>query len=233
MCDEHCREDMATVTFAADAEGIVLGAKVEFLESAGAFPAAMGSAAILSAMVFPGPYRIPMLGASARTVYTHTQGRGSYRGPWMFETVAREQMMDCLAARLGIDPLELRRRNVIRDEDLPYTMPSGMMYDQMTAAANLEQAAEMVDYEQLREQQRARRAEGRLVGIGVSLFPEPTSTAFGWMTTDGATVRINHNGRVDVLHERREPRPEPGDHDRAGRRRRARPRDRARAGPAG
>jgi aerobic carbon-monoxide dehydrogenase large subunit len=199
MCDDHCREDMATVTFAADDDGIVLGAKVEFLESAGAFPAAMGSAVILSAMVFPGPYRIPALGASAQTVYTHTQGRGSYRGPWMFETVAREQMMDCLAARLGIDPLELRRRNVIRDEDLPYTMPSGMVYDQMTAAANLEQAAEMVDYEQLREHQRAQRAQGRLVGIGVSLFPEPTSTAFGWMTTDGATVRINHNGRADVF----------------------------------
>ena len=76
----------------------------------------------------------------------------------MFETVAREQMMDCLAARLGIDPLELRRRNVIRDEDLPYTMPSGMVYDQMTAAANLEQAAEMVGYE------RAARAAARRGG---------------------------------------------------------------------
>jgi carbon-monoxide dehydrogenase large subunit len=199
MCDDHCREDMATVTFAADEDRVVLGAKVEFLESAGAFPASMGSAVILSAMVFPGPYRIPALSASAQTVYTNTQGRGSYRGPWMFETVAREQMMDCLATRLGIDPLELRRRNVIRDEDLPYTMPSGMVYDQMTAAANLEQAAEMVDYAELREQQRAQRAAGRLVGIGVSLFPEPTSTAFGWMTTDGATVRINHNGRADVF----------------------------------
>jgi carbon-monoxide dehydrogenase large subunit len=108
-------------------------------------------------------------------------------------------MIDVLAAHLGIDPLELRRRNVLGEDELPHAMPSGMVYDQMTAAANLEQAAEMVDYAQLREEQRAQRAEGRLIGIGVSLFPEPTAMAFAWMTTDGATVRINHNGKADVF----------------------------------
>ena len=117
----------------------------------------------------------------------------------MFETVAREQMMDCLAARLGIDPLELRRRNVIREDELPYTLASGMVYDQMTAAANLEQAAEMIGYDELRAEQEAWRKGGRLVGIGVSLFPEPSAMAFGWMTTDGATVRIGQNGHADVL----------------------------------
>jgi carbon-monoxide dehydrogenase large subunit len=91
--------------------------------------------------LFPGPYRLPAFAASARTVHTNTAGRGSYRGPWMIDTVAREQMIGCLAARLGIDPLELRRRNVIREEDLPYTMATGLAYDQMTASATLEQAA--------------------------------------------------------------------------------------------
>ena len=88
---------------------------------------------------------------------------------------------------------------MIGEEELPYTMASGMVFDQMTAAANLEQAAEMIEYDELRDQQAAWRTEGRLVGIGVSLFPEPSAMAFGWMTTDGATVRISQNGRADVL----------------------------------
>lgn len=117
----------------------------------------------------------------------------------MFETVAREQVMDCLAAEIGIDPLELRRRNVIGDDDLPYTMATGMVYDQMTAAATLEQAAETIGYDQLRTQQKDWRAEGRLVGIGISLFAEPTAMAFSWMSTDAAIVRVGPNGRVDVI----------------------------------
>jgi carbon-monoxide dehydrogenase large subunit len=199
LVDDHARDDQATVTMAADEDGKILAAKVDFLEGAGAFPAAFGSAVVLTTMIFPGPYHVPAYGSSSRTVHTNTAGRGSYRGPWMFETVAREQMMDVLAARLGIDPLELRRRNAIRDEDMPYTMLSGVTYDQMTAAANLEQAAEKIGYEELREQQRAWREEGRLIGIGVSLFAEPTAMAFGWMSTDAAIVRIGPNGRADVF----------------------------------
>jgi len=198
LVDDHARDDQATVTMAADEDGKILAAKVAFLEGAGAFPAAFASSAVLTTMIFPGPYHVPAFGSSSQTVHTNTAGRGSYRGPWMFETVAREQMMDVLAARLGIDPLELRRRNAIRDEDMPYTMASGITYDQMTAAANLEQAAEQIGYADLREQQRAWREEGRLIGIGVSLFAEPTAVAFGWMSTDAAIVRIGPTGRVDV-----------------------------------
>ena len=199
MADEHAREDLAIVTIAAEEDGTLLGAKVRFLEGAGAFPAAHSSASVFSAMLFPGPYRIPAFAASAQTVHTNTQGRGSYRGPWMIETVAREQMIDCLAAKLGMDPLDLRRRNVIRDEELPYTMPTGMVYDQMTAAATLDQAAETIDYAGLRKRQKAARAEGRLSGIGISLFAEPTAMSFAWASTDAAAIRISPTGRVDVL----------------------------------
>ena len=107
-------------------------------------------------------------------------------------------MMDCVAARLGLDPLEFRRRNVIKTDELPYTMATGVPYDQMTAADTLEQAAEVIGYDELREQQKAWRAEGRLIGIGISLVTEPTAMAFGWMSTDAATVRIGRNGGVDV-----------------------------------
>src|SRR5205807_4304017 len=134
MSDHHAREDQVTLTVAVENDGAILGLKAEFLESVGAYPAAFSSAAPFTTMVFPGPYRVPVCAASARTVHTNTAGRGSYRGPWMIETVGRELALDRVAARLGIDPLELRRRNVIRDDDLPYALPTGVFYDQMTAA---------------------------------------------------------------------------------------------------
>ncbi|HEV3354176.1 MAG TPA: xanthine dehydrogenase family protein molybdopterin-binding subunit, partial [Acidimicrobiales bacterium] len=199
MSDHHAREDDVTMTVAVDDEGTILALKAEFVESCGAYPAAFSSATPFTTMIFPGPYRVPACAASARTVHTNTAGRGSYRGPWMIETVGREQVLDRVAARLGMDPLDLRRRNVIGEHELPYALPTGVFYDQMTAAATLEQAAELIGYEHLREQQKAWRAEGRLVGIGVSLLAEPSAMAFGWMATDGATVRIGPNGRADVL----------------------------------
>jgi carbon-monoxide dehydrogenase large subunit len=196
--DEHAREDRATVSMAADEAGTLLAAKVEFLEGAGSFPAAFASAAVLTTMIFPGPYRVANYSGSSKAVHTNTAGRGSYRGPWMIETVAREQALDCLAARVGIDPLELRRRNVLQTDELPYTMASGMPLDSVTPAETLEQAASMIGYDELRQQQAAWRADGRLIGIGMCLLAEPSSMVFGWMMSDGATVRIGPNGRVDV-----------------------------------
>jgi carbon-monoxide dehydrogenase large subunit len=199
MADEHPREDWATVTMAVDDDGKILGCRVAFTEGAGAYPSPFSSASILSCMVFPGPYRMPAYGFSAQSVHTNTMGRGSYRGPWMIETVVREQMLDVVAAKLGIDPVELRRRNLVHNDEAPHALPSGMVIDQLTVDLNLDQALEMVDYEAFRREQAEARAEGRLIGIGVSLVTEPTAMAFAWMSTDAAHVRINGNGKVDVV----------------------------------
>jgi carbon-monoxide dehydrogenase large subunit len=198
VADEQPREDSGVITIAAEADGTLVATKAEFTEMMGAFPAAFSSASILSTMIFTGPYRIPFHGASAKAVHTNHMGRGSYRGPWMFETVAREQVLDILAHELGMDPLELRRKNALSNAEMPYAMPTGMAYDQLTALECLEKAAEVIEYDKLREQQAQWRAEGRYVGIGVSLFPEPTAMAFGWMSTDAAVIKITGSGRVDV-----------------------------------
>ena len=100
---------------------------------------------------------------------------------------------------MGLDPLEFRQRNVVREEDLPYRTATGLVYDQMTAAANLEQAAEIVGYARFRQQQKAWREQGRLLGIGVSLLTEPSAIAMGWQSTEAATVRMGPNGQVDVV----------------------------------
>jgi carbon-monoxide dehydrogenase large subunit len=115
----------------------------------------------------------------------------------MMETVGREQMMDVAARRLGIDPLEIRRRNVISRDDLPFTTPTTLVYETVSPAETLEQAAELIGYEQFRRDQEKTRAQGRLIGIGLSLYVEP-QFGFGILGTEAATVRVEPSGKVNV-----------------------------------
>jgi len=103
-----------------DDNGRLLGTYLDHLEDAGAFPVgATGGAGPLVGLLFTGPYKSSLAAFRTRAAWTNTCARGAYRGPWMFETVAREQMVDAAAREVGLDPLEWRRRNVIGREDLP------------------------------------------------------------------------------------------------------------------
>ena len=199
MAGQHARSDRMTMHVALDADGHILGARAELVEDVGAFPAAGSSSIGFVGMLFAGPYTIPRVGFSARAVYTNTCGRCSYRGPWMMETVAREQMMDVIAARLGIDPLELRRRNVVADAHLPFRTATRMVYDDVSIAGSLEQAVAMIGYDAFRAEQARAREEGRLVGVGLGLYVEPSGIAMGNMASEGALVSIGVNGQVQAL----------------------------------
>jgi carbon-monoxide dehydrogenase large subunit len=117
----------------------------------------------------------------------------------MFESVAREEIMDLAARAAGIDPLELRRRNVVHTAELPYFTATGMPLDRVTAEETLEQAAGIVDYPAFRAEQARAHAEGRLLGLGIGLYVEPTSTAMGSLGVEAATVRIEPGGTVRVF----------------------------------
>ena len=199
LAGQHAREDKMTVSCAVDAEGHILGVRGELTEDVGAFPAAGSSAVGFVGLLFTGPYRIPKMSFSANAVFTNTCGRCSYRGPWLMETVVREQMMDRVAAEIGLDPLEFRRRNVVRDQDLPYTTAAGMVYSEVSIAGSLEQAVEMIGYEQFRKEQAEARAEGRCLGIGLGLYVEPSGLAMGNMASEGAVVSLGVNGQVQAL----------------------------------
>ena len=199
MASNSARVDRLTVTMAVDAGGRILGSEIDHLCDSGAYP--LGGAPAKSALVvsmFPGPYRIPRLGWSAATVFTNTVGRGAYRGPWQMETVGREMMMDLVAQRLGMDPLDFRRRNVIEQAELPYTTATGRVYERISPAETLEQAAEMIGYRSFRAEQAEARGRGRLLGLGLSLFVEPTSMGAGALGTEGAVVRVEPDGSVTV-----------------------------------
>jgi carbon-monoxide dehydrogenase large subunit len=191
------RAERCTVTVAADSEGRFVGIAADHLDEVGAYPQA-GSAASLGAMLFTGPYRIPRLAFSTRSAFTNTCSRAPYRGPWQLETYFREQAVDSLARAMGVDPLDLRRRNVIRRDELPHTMPTGVSVFDVSPAETLEQAALMVDYEGFRKEQQAALGSGRLLGIGIGLYIEPQVLMGGVYSSEPAHIRMQPDGSVDV-----------------------------------
>ena len=197
----HAREESLEITAATDENGVLLAAKAHHIENVGAFPSGSnGQTAGLASRVFPGPYHWSGPGSvaySGQAVYTNTCGHCAYRGPWMMETTGREIMVDAIAQKLGLDPLEFRRRNVISRSELPYTNAMKMVYEGVSPAECLEQAAELIGYDQFRKEQEQARADGRLVGIGLSLYIEPQPGA-GSGGAAAATIRIEPSGKVNV-----------------------------------
>src|SRR4051812_8617000 len=149
-------------------------------------------------MIFPGPYRIPLSAFSTKTMYTNTAGRAPYRGPWQFETLAREVTLDIAARRMGIDPAELRRRNMLSQDELPYKNPNGMTYDSITPVETFEATLQALDYDAFRTEQAQAREQGRYLGVGISSYVEPTTPGHGYYATEAATIRVEPSGKVNV-----------------------------------
>ena len=193
------RHEHADVAMAFDAGGAIQAAHIDFVSDCGAYPTPwpLGPAAAVG-MLFPGPYRVPRAGFATKTIYTNTVGRTAYRGPWQFETLAREVLLDIAARRIGMDPIELRRRNVLRREDLPYANPNGMTYDSISPSETLEQALAILDYDTFRAEQAQAREAGRYLGVGLSNYVEPSTPGYGSYATEGATIRIEPSGAVNV-----------------------------------
>lgn len=189
----HARAESAQVRMALDAEGHILAIEADHTEDVGAYGAGWGAGV---AGLVSGPYKVTRVAGSGRSVRTNTSRRGAYRGPWMFETVVRETMVDIAAREIGIDPLELRRRNVLHRDDFPRHLGRGDL-DHVTPAETLEQAAEMIDYAGFRAEQGEARSAGRLLGIGISLFVEPSGGGPG--SAESATIRIDRTGGVQLI----------------------------------
>lgn len=198
IASNSAREESAKVRFAFDKDGRILAASFDYQGDVGAYAWHAGPGP-KAAEVFPGPYRIPKYAFRARAYYTNTVGLGAYRGPWMFETVARECVMDIAAKKLGIDPVELRRRNVITAADQPYRTQTGNTYDRVSPDKCLEQVCGMIDLPAFREEQARARKEGRHIGVGVSVYMEPTAAPMAFLATSIAEVRVEPSGHVIVM----------------------------------
>jgi carbon-monoxide dehydrogenase large subunit len=193
------RQEHGTATLAFEADGTITGAYLDFVQDCGAYPTPWPvSTAAAVGMLFPGPYRVPRAGFTTKTVYTNTVGRAAYRGPWQFETLAREVLLDIAARRIGIDPAELRRRNLLRVDDLPYRNSNGMTYDRITPLDTLEQALSILDYGAFRAEQATARRAGRYLGVGIACYVEPSTPGYGSYATESATIRVEPSGVVNV-----------------------------------
>jgi len=189
----HARNEQGRVRLALDADARIQAITIDHKADVGAYPPCP---AVLIPTYLPGPYRIPSLGFTTSMVWTNTMGKGAYRGPWMFETTAREMAIDYAARELGLDPVELRRRNLLTDGDLPYTSAAGEVLSEITPLQTLDQALAMLDYGAFRREQAAAREQGRYLGLGVCVYAEPTAMGAPTLHTEAATVRIEASGKV-------------------------------------
>jgi 2-furoyl-CoA dehydrogenase large subunit len=206
----HAPDVEITTELAVSEEGKFLGLRVHSRENDGAFVHTAGIYGLIKFATIVGPYTIRASSLELTSVVTNrgpvVQNRGVGK-PAM--TFALERTVDLAAKELGLDPVDIRRRNLVQPEQMPYTTPAGEIYESGDYPRVLDMALEMVDYPRLREEQAEARANGRLVGIGISNGIEPGTSNIGYYAlmkgetdfqgnTEGALVGIENDGRVSV-----------------------------------
>jgi carbon-monoxide dehydrogenase large subunit len=208
----HGRDQWQNLTLAATKEGTVTGLKVELLVNMGAYLGLVTSAIpILGAFMYNGIYKFGAYQLTCTNVFTNTTWTDAYRGAGRPEaTFAIERLMDELAAKVGVDSLEIRERNWIKHEEFPFATVSGLRYDSGNYEAATAKAKELFGYDDLRAEQRKRRESGDPVqlGIGVSTYTEMCGLAPSrWLGSMGyaaggwehASVRMLPTGKVEVI----------------------------------
>ena len=195
----HGRAQSQTLTIGGSRDGRVQAYRLEIIQDGGAYPAIGTILPFLTGMMAPGTYDIPKVVTSSVGVVTNTTPTVAYRGAGRPEaTAAIERAMDLFAAEIGMDPAEVRRKNLIRRDAFPHTTVSGATYDVGDYERALDLVLEAAGYEELRAEQARRRAEGGPVqmGIGVSTYVEITNGA--GETGDFAAVEILPSGKARV-----------------------------------
>ena len=212
LAAHHGRDQIQDLTITARRDGTVTGLDVHLLADMGAYLGLVGPGVpILGAFMFNAIYKIPALKFTCTNVFTTKTLTDAYRGAGRPEaTFGIERMMDELAVELGIEPMELRRKNWITHEEFPFTTVVGLTYDSGNYEQATAQALETFDYEGLRREQEERRRSGDPVqlGIGISTFTEmcglaPSrvlgSLAYGAGGWEAASIRMLATGKVEVV----------------------------------
>ena len=186
----QARGQRTTVEVAAAADGTVLALRSRVMSDNGAYHAYPTTGVLEplgTASIMPGPYRISAYEFEALALATHKPPLGAYRGVGMtMGAFVTERMLDLVAERLSLDPAEIRRRNLIPREAYPFTSATGYTYDSGDFPKALEEALGAVDYDKLRHEQKAARAAGRLVGIGIACYTEYTGMGSAGFRRRGA-----------------------------------------------
>jgi CO/xanthine dehydrogenase Mo-binding subunit len=198
----HSRGQRHLIKAAVDAQGRLLAVDDRFYHDQGAYIRTHAArVADLTAGMLPGPYRVPAYRVNGHFRITNKTPAATYRSPGRYEsTFVRERMMDAIAARLGIDPIAVRRRNLIASEEMPYArsidaLGEEVVYDSGDYAKLLDKTIERIGWAALQDTLAKRRSNGEMVGAGIGIFVEKS----GLGPKDGVTVTAEADGTIEVL----------------------------------
>jgi aerobic carbon-monoxide dehydrogenase large subunit len=207
----HGRDHVQDVELAATNDGRILGLRCTVWAGMGAYlsTAAPGIPTILHGLMLSGPYQVPAVKEDVYGVYTNTTPVEAYRGAGRPEaTFMLERMIDLLADKVGVDPVEVRRRNLIPPFSNGHDVVTGLKYDSGNYQGALDKALKHIDYDALRAEQKAGRGKGKYLGIGVSTYveicglgPSQVAGAVGFQggLWESAIVRFHPSGKVNVF----------------------------------
>jgi aerobic carbon-monoxide dehydrogenase large subunit len=212
LAAHHGRDQIQDVELAATRDGRVLGLRVKLLANMGAYLGLVTPGVpILGAFMYNAIYKFESYRFECTGVFTNTTFTDAYRGAGRPEaTYAIERIMDELAAELGVDPMEIRRRNWIKHEEFPFTTVSTLTYDSGNYEAATDKAMELFGYDELRAEQVRRRESNdpTQLGIGISTYTEMCGLApsrvlgalrYGAGGWEHAAVRVLPTGKVEVV----------------------------------
>ncbi len=211
VSDIHAREQTVDVEVAAGEEGVVSAMRARITAAVGPYSAYPRSSVVEGGQVLrllPGPYRLRHYDGALRVVAQNKVITSQYRAVGHpIATAVTESMLDTIARDVGLDPAEVRRRNLVRSDELPYTSATGNVYDSGSYHAALARLLDVAKYDDLRREQQAARAQGRHMGIGLSCFIELTGPGAQFYGIggapisgqDAATLRLEPSGAVTVL----------------------------------
>jgi carbon-monoxide dehydrogenase large subunit len=203
----NSREDFCRTRAAVDEEGRLLSLTLEMREDFGAycfFPA--NYLARVVAMILSGPYRLDHYAYDVKVVLSHKCGNAPMRAPMSITSWVMEGTMDAIARELGLDPVDVRRRNLLTAQELPYRMPTGELLADVTPSETFEAVLRSIDYSDFRTRQRKAREQGRHLGLGLCNVVESTTYGSRFYKAAGipgsgheaSWVRIEPSGVVNA-----------------------------------
>jgi carbon-monoxide dehydrogenase large subunit len=194
--DAQARDNITEAELALDANGRFLGLRVRTIAAVGAYPQAGSNAFVANLGTLAGVYRTPAVYADVTAVYTNTNPMRAYRGNGRPEAAyVIERMVDLAADELGVDPIELRRRNMIPPEEMPFKSGLTFTYDCGEFEKSLDMAVALADFAGFEQRRAAARERGKLRGFGISNTIE-RAAAGGF---EAAEIRFDRTGTVTLL----------------------------------
>jgi len=197
----QAREQVHEVTMGVTADGKIVALADRFVYDQGAYTPIGIVVPFVTSVSVPGPYRIPNYRIECSMAFTNKTPTAPYRGAGKPQAAfVMERMMDLAAYRLGLSPVEIRRRNLLKPDDFPYHTgltdldETKVVYDSGNYSACLDRALELIGYDDFPPEQSRAQREGRRIGIGVACY----ATMTGRGPFEGARVRVAHDGKVIV-----------------------------------